>query len=126
MNVDLYKKFRELYVQDGAFRKFPQLPEMKILTKYSYYDGAMSGLCLIDGVKYYFKWLEDWKGDWPDDDDDFKPPWFRRYLIWKLEDSLLTILEEYDKVKEWRFSTPPGVEIFPEENQILGWYEVPW
>jgi hypothetical protein len=85
-NLDAFK---------NNYQQFPQLPEMKKLCHFNYWDGPLSGLCLINGNKYWYECVEEWLDNnrYPDDDDDFEPPWYRRYLIWKLTDEQLAAIE---------------------------------
>lgn len=81
------------------YQRFPKLPEMRMLYHLGYWDGPLSGICLIDGQKYWFECIEEWRDNnkWPDENDpayeDFEPPWYRRYLIWKLTDDNLAEIE---------------------------------
>ncbi len=79
----------------GSYQKFPQLPTMKKLCHFGYWDGPLSGLCLIDGQKYWYECIEEWldNNSYPEDDDDFESPWYRRFLIWKLTDEQLAAIE---------------------------------
>lgn len=71
------------------YQNFQKLPEMRKLCHFGYWDGPLSGLCLINGERYWFECIEEWldNNSYPEDDDDFEAPWYRRYLIWKLTDA---------------------------------------
>lgn len=43
-----------------TYHTFPKLPEMRKLCHFGYWDGPLSGLCLIDGQKYWLDCIEEW------------------------------------------------------------------
>lgn len=59
---------------------------MQKLWHSAYWDGPINGLCLVNGEKCWFDLVESWddKNSYPEDDEDFEAPWYRRFLIWKL------------------------------------------
>lgn len=79
-----------------SYQNLPKIPEMRKLYHLGYWDGPLSGMCLVDGQKYFFECIEEWldNNSYPEDDDDFEAPWYRRYLLWRLTEEQLTSLEE--------------------------------
>lgn len=90
---------------EDKYTSFPKIEkkDFKKLYHLGYYDGALSGVCLVNGEKYYFDCIEEWTDNYyfpPEDDpiyEDFSPPWARRFLIIKLPDNILSSIEERHK-----------------------------
>lgn len=80
----------------GTYQTLPQIPEMKKLYHLGYWDGPLSGMCLVNGEKYFFECIEEWtdNNSYPEDDDDFEAPWYRRFLLWKLTDEQQAHLDQ--------------------------------
>lgn len=140
------------------YQKFPQLKEMRKLWHSGYWDGPLSGMCLIDGQKCWFECIDEWgnHNSYPEDDEEFEQPWYRRFLIWKLTDQQQTEIEKRhakfqrmvgthcdydDEGHRGHFHyndtvTPESfkqyyeeakleekIDITPNDDQIIGWYE---
>lgn len=89
-----------------TYQNFPQLSSIKMLWHSGYWDGPLSGMCSVAGEKYWFECIEQWddKNSYPEDDDDFYPPWYRRYLIWKLDPEQQVTIES----RHLKFQTMVG------------------
>lgn len=105
-------KFKENY------QKLPQLPTMRKLWHSNYWDGPLSGMCLIEGQKYWFECVEEWldNNSYPEDDDDFETPWYRRFLIWKLTDEQQATIE----ARHAKFQRMVGTHCDYDENGHRG------
>jgi hypothetical protein len=112
---------RYLEKYKNSYQKFPQLPEMKKLWHRAYWDGPLSGLCLVDNQKYWFECIEEWldNNSYPENDDyDFEPPWYRRFVIWKLTDKQLTVIE----AQHAKFQRMVGTHTDYDENGNRGYF----
>lgn len=100
--------------------EFPKLDEMRKLFHVSFYDGALSGLCLINNDKCWFQCIEDYydNNTWDDDNDDY-PPWYRRFIIFKLSDDKLKRIEENHE----KFRTMVGTHTDYDENGKRDFYQ---
>ena len=81
------------------YQKFPRLHEMKMLWHGNYWDGPLAGMCLIDSQKYWFECIEQYHDNNPypseeEYDAGWESPWYRRFLVWKLTDEQLKVIEE--------------------------------
>jgi hypothetical protein len=91
MTVEKYK---------DNYQQFPKLDAMKKLWHAGYWDGPLSGMCSVDGQKCWFQCIEEWDehNDYPEDEDEFEQPWYRRFLIYRLtEEQLLPTEAGHDK-----------------------------
>jgi hypothetical protein len=154
--MSILDKYKEKY------HKFPQLQEMRKLWHSGYWDGPISGMCLIDGQKCWFDLIEEWSDNnhYPSETDgvdaDWEQPWYRRYLVWKLTDEQQAEIErrhakfqrmvgthcDYDDsgsrghfhyndtvtpetfkqyYEESKLEQP--MDLTPNDDQIIGWYE---
>jgi len=71
----------------NTYQNLPHLSEMKKLWHHGYWDGAVSGVCEVDGKKCWFGLIEDYfenNGAPEDASADWDPPWYRRFLIVQL------------------------------------------
>src|SRR5580698_1129869 len=82
LNRNKMKETLEKY--KNIYQTLPRLPNMKKLWHHGYWDGALSGVCEVDGKKCWFEKIEEWldNNDYPEDDDE--PLWYRRFLIVQL------------------------------------------
>lgn len=86
---EIIEKFEKTYEQ------FPKLPNVKKLWHHGYWDGPTSGICEVNGQKCWFELIEEWHDKHDDyDDDDFSPPWYRRYLVHKLTEEQFSEIEK--------------------------------
>jgi len=100
MNIENLDKYVDNYQQ---FLKLNSDIEMKMLWHSGYWDGPLSGLCLLkdkrdiepNNQKYWFSYAEAWidNNSYPEDDDDFEPPWWRRFIIIKPTNNQLADVE---------------------------------
>lgn len=98
---------------------FPKLNEMRKLFHVGYHDGALSGLCLIDNQKCWFECVEDYYDNNTWDDDDYYPPWCRRFIILKLSDDKLKRIEDNHE----KFRTMVGTHTDYDENGKRDFYK---
>lgn len=87
----------------GNYQSFPQLDTLKKLWHHSYWDGALSGVCEVNGDKCWFECIEEWLDNhsFPEDDDNFEPPWYRRFLVHKLtNEQFLAVKARNDKFRQ--------------------------
>lgn len=76
--------------------RHPKIEPPKMLFHVGYWDGPLSGLCLVDGTKCWFAMSEEYDGPHPETEqerDDFTPPWYRRFLVWRLSAEELAEVE---------------------------------
>lgn len=102
------------------YQRFPKLPAMRKLCHFGYWDGPLSGLCLIDGQRYWYECIEEWldNNNYPEDDDDFQAPWYRRFLIWKLTDEQQKYIDE----RHAKFQRMVGMHTDYDENGQRGYF----
>lgn len=116
MNPELLKHYKETY------QTLPQIQSMNMLLHHGYYDGPLSGMCEVDGQKCYFEFLDQWSysNKWPEDDeDDFEPPWYRRFLIYRLSDEQLAAVEK----RHEKFRRMVGKHSSYINGKREGWFE---
>jgi len=81
----------------NTYQNLPHLPEMKKLWHHGYWDGALSGVCEVDGKKCWFEIIEDYfENNAPPEDDnaDWDPLWYRRFLIVQLTNDQFQEIEK--------------------------------
>lgn len=85
------------------YQHLPKIEKIKLLYHLGYWDGPLSGICEIDGEKLYFKCVEEWidNNRYPteaeDPENEFEPPWWRRFLIVRLTEQQLERIESRHK-----------------------------
>lgn len=93
INTDQYKA-----IYESSFKKL-ESKEVRKLWAAGYYDGPLSGMCLVNGDKCWFDHLADYPDEHPefydeDNNDTWADlPWGRRYLVWKLTPEQIENLE---------------------------------
>lgn len=89
---DYLKKYEELY------KKFPKI-SIKKLWHHGYWDGPTSGICEYNQQKCWFELIDEFHDKYSDfDDDDFRSPYYRRYLVHRLtEEQFKVIAERHEK-----------------------------
>lgn len=124
-----------------SYQTLPQIEKgkVKILWDYDYYDGSLNGVCEFEGKKCWFSIVADWysDNDPPENDPNFRCPWYRRYLIHYLTETQYQKLQEKndkfiaaknsnsinqyfeeDKLEE-------SIDIVPfNDSHIVGWFEL--
>lgn len=92
-----------------CYQDLPQIHKWKKLWHQGYWDGALSGVCEVNGEKCWFELLEEWSDNnsySPEDSpeyEDFEPPWFRRFLVFKLsEEQYSELLRRHQKFERTR------------------------
>lgn len=85
---------------DNYQEKFPKLTILKKLWQHDYWDGVISGVCLVNNEPCWFETIEQFE-DFPDEyDSNFEPPWYRRFLVWKLtSEQFAAIKERHEKFR---------------------------
>lgn len=99
------------------YQKFPKLTKMRKLWHLNYWDGPLSGMCLIDGQKYWFDCIEQYHDNNPQmTDEEFyagnEYPWYRKFLIWKLTDDQQAVIE----ARHAKFQRMVGTHTDYDEN----------
>lgn len=85
--MSVTEKYKFSYEKE--FKKL-EYKDVRKLFHVGYYDGPLSGMCLLGGEKCWFDHLADYPDEHPEfyDDDNNDSwsdvPWSRRYLVWKL------------------------------------------
>jgi hypothetical protein len=103
---------------ENNYEHLPKLLTMQKLWHYLYWDGPISGLCLLDGAKCWYQMVDEWSchNEYPDN-IDFEAPWYRRFIIFKLTDEHLNIIE----LNHYKFQTMVGMHTTYDNNgHLLG------
>lgn len=108
-------KFKETY------QSFPKLPEWRKLWHGNYWDGPLSGMCLVNGERYWYECIEEYHDNNPypseeEYDAGWEAPWYRRYLIWKLTDEQQAIID----ARHEKFQRMVGTHCDYDENGHRG------
>lgn len=88
---------------EDSYQTFPKLEVLKKLWHHSYWDGALNGVCEVNGEMCWFECIEEYWDNHsaPDETDqasDWEPPWYRRFLVHKLtEEQFLAVKARNDK-----------------------------
>ena len=96
VNMSASDQYKKTY--ESTFKKIESKDARKLWVA-GYYDGPLSGMCLVDGEKCWFDHLVDYPDEHPefydeDNDDTWADlPWGRRYLVWKLTPEQIENLE---------------------------------
>ena len=88
MKEDVFNRLSKTY------QSHPKI-EVKMLWHAKYWDGPENGLCKVDNQKFWFELIEEYYDNNPYQSDDlaFIPPWYRRYVVMRLSQELLTDFE---------------------------------
>jgi len=89
----------------GVYQDLPKLPIMRKLWHCAYWDGAISGVCLVDNKHCWFECIDQFN-NYPENDYEdcesetwnFEPGWYRRFLIVELtQDQFVDIEKRHNK-----------------------------
>lgn len=137
----------------NIYQQYPQIDfkDVKYLWHFDYYDGALSGLAILNDQKIWFlsfeqyKWTEE---DMARTDKEWEPPWYRRYVVLQLQPEEIAQLEtthslfqkhvgtHTDYPREGKVKSRGEMDLFYKRNKskelqvdfdnakILGWYEL--
>jgi len=121
-NIYKYKDNYQQYLHLGPDVK------MKMLWHHGYWDGPLTGLCLLNdsretepnNQKYWFECVELWmdNNSYPEDDDDFVAPWWRRFLVIKPTDDQLLDIE----ARHAKFQRMVGTHCDYNDEGVRGYF----
>lgn len=136
------------------YQQYPQIDfeDIKYLFHNDYYDGAaLCGLAILNDQKVWFlsfdqyKWTEE---DMSRTDEEWEPPWYRRYVVLQLQpeevaqlETTHSLFQKYvgthtDYPREGKVKSRGEMDLFYKRDKskelqvdfdnakILGWYEL--
>lgn len=105
----------------NTYQELPEIPHIKKLWHQGYWDGPCNGVCEVDNKKCWFELIDEWvdHNEWPDEDLDFEPLWYRRFLIVQLTD------EQFQELKKRheKFQRMVGTHCDYNDKGERGYYQ---
>src|SRR5215471_781057 len=108
-----FSKTGQRLLPEDIMREYPRFQDVRLRWHTAFYDGAIEGMAVYRGVSYWFGHFQSWmhiealkdecyaNEDWPQEGvEGWKPPWNRRYVLYRITDQQLETETERQRLFE--------------------------